>query len=446
MSRPSPTLRRMAPFVGAATLLVVVALFLGSRGRVAEPAAVPPPRAVPAVAATVAPQPAFERRESTIGKRGTLAGALDDLGIEAPGEWVVAVDEIQDVRRLRPGTGVAGRFDATGPVTLVVRDAADRWIEVERTEDGRLAATRREVPTRVSVETAVGEVEVSVAAALSELDWGASLTHAFADIFQWDIDLLVDPRPGDRLRIVYEVERAEALPSEIPAFGARRDTAGAFLGLGRVLAARYDGERASSSAFWIEDDAGDGNYYDAEGKPLRKAFLKSPLNYRRISSGFSRARRHPVTGKVRPHYGVDFAAPRGTPVAATADGRVSHVGWLGGAGKAVKVRHGSEYETLYGHLSRYARGLSRGQTVRQGDVIGYVGSTGLATGPHLHYTLYISGRPVDPLRFKSPSVEPLPAELEPALIAAVYRWDAVMERLVPPVTVAEALAPSLSSF
>jgi murein DD-endopeptidase MepM/ murein hydrolase activator NlpD len=161
---------------------------------------------------------------------------------------------------------------------------------------------------------------------------------------------------------------------------------------------------------------------------MRKTFLKSPLNYRRISSGFSRARRHPITRRVVPHHGVDFAAARGTPVVAAADGRVISAGWDGPLGRAVRLRHGSEYVTVYGHLKGFANGIRGGSEVHQNQVIGYVGSTGRATGPHLHYTLIHAGRPVDPMRFRNPPVEPLAAELRPRLARAMRVWSPMLHR------------------
>jgi murein DD-endopeptidase MepM/ murein hydrolase activator NlpD len=179
-----------------------------------------------------------------------------------------------------------------------------------------------------------------------------------------------------------------------------------------------------------------GRYYDADGDPLHKTFLKSPLNYRRISSRFSNARRNPVTRRVVPHHGVDFAAAPGTPVVAAADGRVVSTGWQGALGHAVRIRHGSEYTTVYGHLRGFAAGIRAGTDVRQNQVIGYVGSSGRATGPHLHYTLTHRGRPIDPMRFRNPPVEPLAPEMMPRLERAKLAWAPLLER--DPVTVAGA--------
>jgi len=209
---------------------------------------------------------------------------------------------------------------------------------------------------------------------------------------------------------------------------AARLRAGDVLGPGRILAASYDGERGSARAYWIDGGADGGGYFDADGNPLRKTFLKSPLNYRRISSRFSRARRNPVTRKVVPHHGVDYAAATGTPVVASADGSVVSASWDGPLGRAVRVRHGSEYVTIYGHLSGFARGIRAGARVRQNQVIGFVGATGRATGPHLHYTVLHRGRAIDPLRMDNPAVEPLAPEHRPDLRLAVARWSGLLDR------------------
>jgi len=227
------------------------------------------------------------------------------------------------------------------------------------------------------------------------------------------------------------VRKLGQLPRDLPRFGDQAGEPGEFVALGRILAATYQGSRARSSAFWVGNETGNGNYYDMQGRPLRKSFLKSPLNYRRISSGFSRARRHPVTKRVVPHHGVDYVAAPGTPVSATADGRVISAGWDGPLGKAVRIRHGSEYVTIYGHLRGIAKGIHNGADVRQNQVIGYVGSTGRTTGPHLHYTLQHRGSPINPLKFKSPSADPLPPEMKPQLEIAKRKWLPLLDAIRP---------------
>jgi murein DD-endopeptidase MepM/ murein hydrolase activator NlpD len=226
-----------------------------------------------------------------------------------------------------------------------------------------------------------------------------ALIMEFTDIFQWDVDFLVDCRRGDRFDLL--VARNYILGND----GKWRPG-----GYAPIQRASYVAEDTLLRAYRYA-----GNrigYFSADGTPFAKAFLRSPLNYRRISSYFSRGRRHPILKIVRPHNGVDFAAAYGTPVVAAGDGVVRELGYeRRGMGRFVRIRHTNRrFETLYGHLSRYARGLKVGKRVRQGEVIAYVGSTGLSTGPHLHYTFKIDGRAVDPLRIPNPGLPPLDGE------------------------------------
>jgi murein DD-endopeptidase MepM/ murein hydrolase activator NlpD len=365
-----------------------------------------------------------------VGRRGTLAGTLDRLGAspELRQALLETIGVQLNLRRLSPRTGIVVTEDGDSRwLGVTLRPEAARVLEVDLTgENDKAAARWIDLPVETEVRTASAEVRQSVAQALAGLDDGNHLTLAFADIFQWDVDLLVDPRPGDRVAIVYEVNHLGAVSTALPEFGDAPRTAGEVLGPGRILAASYRGRIASGEAFWLDDADGTGDYYDADGRTLRKTFLKSPLNYRRISSRFSRARRNPVTRRVVPHHGVDYAADTGTPVVASADGRVAAAGWDGPLGKAVRIRHGSEYETIYGHLRSFAKGIRRGVQVRQNQVIGYVGATGRATGPHLHYTVRHRGRPIDPLRIENPPVEPLSPSRLPALAAVVERWEPML--------------------
>jgi murein DD-endopeptidase MepM/ murein hydrolase activator NlpD len=369
-----------------------------------------------------------------IGQGGTLAAACNRLGLEAETRRQVLemADRHLDLRRLSPRAGVAVRRDESGrPVSLAIRSATDRFLRITLPNDrSALRAELLPLAVQTRLETTGGVVSSSVAQALGHTAHNHTLTQAYADIFQWDVDLLVDPRPGDEVKLVYEVETLGTVPSDLPRFGDSATEPGEFFGLGRILAATYRGANADATAFWVEDGVAWGNYYDDEGRPLRKSFLRSPLNYRRISSGFSSARRHPVTRRVVPHHGVDFAAAPGTPITATSDGRVVSVGWDGALGQAVRLRHGSEYVTVYGHMRGFARGIKSGVEVRQGQVIGYVGSTGRATGPHLHYTVLQHGRPINPMTIKNESVDPLDDRMLPRLAESRRRYAQVLEGIL----------------
>ncbi|MBN2407165.1 MAG: peptidoglycan DD-metalloendopeptidase family protein [Elusimicrobia bacterium] len=210
----------------------------------------------------------------------------------------------------------------------------------------------------------------------------------FADIFQWQIDFFTDVRPEDKFLLVY---------TQYYVAGEKVDD-------GQILVAGYKGKSINYTAIGFRDGES-YSYYDAEGNSLRKQFLKAPLSYKRISSYFSYRRMHPILKYVRSHLGIDYAAPVGTPVSSIGAGKVTGAGWKGGFGRTVTVRHNSIYTTQYGHLSRYARGIKKGVYVKQGQVIGYVGTSGLSTGPHLDFRINRYGRPVNFLKLELPPAE-----------------------------------------
>ena len=211
-----------------------------------------------------------------------------------------------------------------------------------------------------------------------------------AAIFAWDIDFAMDLRKGDRFAVLY---RPEPKNSKGHAH--------------RILAARFINRGKTYTAVYYKNKTGHAGYYTGQGVSLRKAFLRNPVKYRRISSYFNLRRKHPVLNRIRAHKGVDYAAPTGTPVRATGNGKIVWRGNKGGYGKTLVIRHGRKYSTLYAHLSAYERGLRVGKRVRQGDIIGYIGATGLATGPHLHYEFRVYGRHHDPLTVKLPQARAL---------------------------------------
>ncbi len=212
-----------------------------------------------------------------------------------------------------------------------------------------------------------------------------------SEIYAWTIDFFALQK-GDSIRVYYDESYVDNTRT----------------GIGRIYAAQFYHGRAWQEAYYFETED-IHSYFDGDGKSLRKAFLKAPLNYKRISSHFSYARVHPIYKTVRAHTGVDYAAPTGTPVVALGDGVVTFAAYKGGGGNTIKIKHNSTYTTAYLHLSKYAKGLKVGSRVKQGEVIGYVGATGSATGPHLDFRVWKNGTPVDPLKLESPPVEPVPA-------------------------------------
>jgi len=401
------------------------------RPRPSAPGAVPAHEIEPADDEPVIAALAVTHNKVCLGRGGTLAGAMARLGL-TPAESQPLIEALRgelDFARLPATTGLTAAVDERGAlVALSVRAETNRFYRIVPARSAEEAPRTQSVtlPTSIRVESTTGEVRHSVRQALDSAESAEELTLAFADIFQWDIDLLVEPRSGDRVSLVYQVRVLGEVPPDLPPFGSAASTTGQRLGLGRILAASYDGRIAQSTAFWVQRTGGGGSYFDDRGAPLRKTFLKSPLNYRRISSGFSNGRRHPVTRRVVPHHGVDFAARAGTPVVAAADGRVISAKWHGPPGQAIRIRHGSEYVSVYGHLRGFAPSIRAGAEVHQDQVIGYVGSTGRATGPHLHYTLIHRGRPIDPLRFRNPPAGPLAADLLPQLDRVKRLWGPLL--------------------
>jgi murein DD-endopeptidase MepM/ murein hydrolase activator NlpD len=257
-------------------------------------------------------------------------------------------------------------------------------------------------------------IRTSLFAATDDADIPDSVASQLAEIFAGDIDFHRDLRQGDHLSAVYESF----------AFNGREVKSG------RVLAAEFVNQGKSLRAVWYaDDDAGrTGAYYTPEGKSLRKAFLRSPLEFSRISSGFG-LRMHPIQQRWRQHTGVDYAAPEGTRVKATADGIVDFVGQQGGYGNIVHIRHHSGYATWYAHLSAFAKGLRRGMRVAQGDVIGFVGHTGWATGPHLHYEFRVNNQFRNPLAISFPAAQPIAADRLPRFNARTQPLLAQLELL-----------------
>jgi murein DD-endopeptidase MepM/ murein hydrolase activator NlpD len=268
-----------------------------------------------------------------------------------------------------------------------------------------------EVLTRTyDTHTAVvaGEIESSLFSTIADIGEHDQLAFDLSEIFAWDIDFNTEIQVGDAFRVAVE----------------KLSLDGRFVRYGPIFAATFQRGDRTLYAVRYEGSQGTG-YYDLEGVPLRKAFLRSPLRFTRISSRFSRSRLHPILKIRRPHLGIDYAAPQGTPVMAASDGVVVAAGWSGGYGRIVRLRHANGYQTLYGHLSRIL--VRRGQRVTQGERIGAVGRTGLATGPHLDYRMSLNGTWVDPLRVQLPPAEPIPPDEVEAYLVAMNRHMALLE-------------------
>ena len=331
-----------------------------------------------------------------------------------------ACDTVFDVRKMRAGNKVQAyyQFDTTG--TGSTDGPALKYVVYERNKIDRVIFRTSE-PFKVwswtkPVESTREYADVTIKSSLwnDMLAAGISpqLIVPLSEIYAWSVDFF-GLQPGDRFRVLYEQRKCD---DEIIAV----DT---------IYYAEFvrDGKMIPAIMF---DQGDNGNlYWNEKGESLRKAFLKAPLKFTRISSGFSYHRKHPVTGKVRAHTAVDYAAPTGTPVMTIGDGTVISAGWTNGGGNTVKVRHNSVYTTSYMHLSRYGAGIKAGVRVRQGDVIGYVGSTGMSTGPHLDFRVWKNGTPINPLKMDSPPSEPIKPENMSALDSTFRHYRYVIDSL-----------------
>ncbi len=330
--------------------------------------------------------------------------------------WRTALSEEIDARALLPGTLFSGRLSPSDRLeSLVVTLDLRTEVHLE-TEGGTVLATKVERPIHSEIVRFEGVIESSLFGAIDTIGASPELAVRMADIFQWDIDFLRDIRRGDQFVALVEERRVD----------------GEFFGYGTLYGARFVNNGKELNCFAFADANGAVGYYDLDGAPVKKQFLRSPLKFSRITSRFSLNRFHPVHKKRMPHYGVDYGAPTGTPAHATATGTVTFVGRNGGAGNMVRLRHSNGYETNYLHLSRFAKGIRKGARVSQGQVVGYVGSTGWSTGPHLDYRVKKNGQWINPLLISSPPADPLPEALLRRYLAHALAMLEVMEGREPP--------------
>ena len=338
--------------------------------------------------------------EWTVQPGETFTGLFTRLGMDSDESFRLAkaCDSVFDVRRLRAGNGLEVYFDSLGHDVKYVVYNNDRIHQtVFKCFDSLEVWTSDK---EVTYEKKFADVQIKSSLWNDMTSAGASpfLILKLSDIYAWTVDFF-GLQDGDRFRMVYGQTLCE---NEI-------------ISVDTVYYAVFSRDGKEVPAILYDQGDGGNKYWNAKGESLKKAFLKAPLQFTRISSGFSYARRHPVTGRIRPHTAIDYAAPTGTPVMSIGDGTVLSVGWAGGGGNTVKIRHNSSYVTSYMHLSRYAKGLKAGQHVHQGQVIGYVGATGTATGPHLDFRVYKDGTAINPLKMESPSADPIRPENLPAL-------------------------------
>jgi murein DD-endopeptidase MepM/ murein hydrolase activator NlpD len=326
---------------------------------------------------------------------------------------------IYDLGRIRPGQKyeIFTRDDNSIEKILLSIDETS-YIEIAVAPEG-IEVDRREYPYEISVKQASGIITQSLFMSIMDQDLPIELGAKLINIYAWDIDFFTEIRKNDFFRVIYEERRMLDGPDH------EENTA-----VGRILAAEFNTSGNSRYCFLFDNRTDFPDYFDDEGKSLRKQLLKAPLSYTRISSGYSKRRFHPVLHTYAPHLGIDYAAPTGTPVMSTGDGTVITASRTKANGNYVKIRHNNSYISYYLHFSRFAKGIKQGTKVKQGQVIGYVGATGYATGPHLDYRVKKNGRFVNPRRLKLPPAKPVSDENMAAFTAKRDSLIAVM-RAVP---------------
>ena len=329
--------------------------------------------------------------------------------------------DIFPLSRLKAGQPYKIRHQKDNFLSLEYEIGTEEKLSIEQ-QNGTFSVACKPIHYDVQKEIVQATVKSSLFGAVQNINESPELAIRLAGIFAWDVDFVRDIRPGDSFKAVVE----------------KRSRKGKSAGYGRILAAQFTNKGITHQAFLYTDKQGVSSYYDGQGKSVRKAFLKAPLSFSRISSGYSKSRFHPVLKVWRPHHGIDYAAPRGTPIKALGDGVIKTVAYAKGAGRYVKVRHPNGYVSVYNHMSRYARGLKRGKHVKQGETIGYVGSTGLSTGPHLDFRMKKYGKYVNPLKIKSPPVDPVPQKELARFKRSISPLMAVLEGKKPLLALAES--------
>lgn len=356
--------------------------------------------------------PKIERFDFKLTGNNTFYQIMSALNVPGPEilDIVKKAKPVFDLTRMREDS-VIKAFTIDGRLQKVEYKFSDyEFLVVERDPDGFMAAKKGELPHEVRETVVTGTIENSLYEDALKAGADPQAVVALTDIFAWDIDFASDIHKGDSFRILSEMLYVEGVPVKT----------------GRLLGAEMENGGKDYTAIYYEGKNGKG-YYDDKGRSLKKTLLKSPLRFRRITSTFSRGRYHPILKRYRPHHGIDYGAPTGTPIESAGSGVVKYAGWKGGYGKYIEVKHSNGYTTAYGHLSRIGKGVRSGSKVDQGQVIGYVGSTGISTGPHLHYEVKAGGRLINPLSIKSIPGVPVPKK-ELSQFAAVR--DGVLDKLI----------------
>lgn len=354
-------------------------------------------------------------REARIQRGDTIASLLNRLQVEdeAAVNFIRSAKHAKTLYQLVPGRSVRAQTSEDGELIALRYIASDSTLlSVDRDGTG-FKATEQAAPLDTRVAMKSGEIRSSLFGATDAAGVPDAIATQMAEAFSSDIDFHLDIRKGDRFTVLYETHFSQGEPIKT----------------GRMLAAEYVNQGKVFRAIYFKDREGREGYFTPDGENLRKAYLRSPLEFSRITSGFSSARLHPVLQTWRAHKGVDYGAPTGTRIRATADATVAVAGKQGGYGNVIILQHGGNISTVYGHLSAFSKGLRQGARVRQGDVIGYVGSTGMATGPHLHYEFRVAGVQRNPLTVPMPQAFPIATQYKNDFLATTHPLTAKLQML-----------------
>ncbi|MHA6495476.1 peptidoglycan DD-metalloendopeptidase family protein [Pseudomonas borbori] len=342
----------------------------------------------------IADQPVdLGRRVITVANGDTLSTVFNKVGLSATTLHAVlsSSKEAKQLSRLKVGQTLEFQLSPEGKLESLNTKLSDlESISLAKNDEG-FSFKRELVKPDVRTTYAHGVINSSLFLSAKRAGLSHGLTMDLANVFGYDIDFAMDIRDGDEFEMVYEEKVVN----------------GKQVGTGNILSARFTNRGKTFTAVRYTDKQGNTSYYGEDGTSMRKAFIRTPVDFARISSRFSNGRRHPILNKIRAHKGVDYAAPHGTPIKAAGDGKVALAGRKGGYGNTVVLQHGSRYRTLYAHMQGFAKGVRTGSHVKQGQIIGYIGTTGLSTGPHLHYEFQVNGTHVDPLSQKLPMADPI---------------------------------------
>jgi len=357
----------------------------------------------------VLPEPEKEIIHGRITKNMTLSEMLisNSFPHELIDQLVSTSKAVYDLRKLRIGNRFELERNADGTLySFRYNVDSEKYLQILRV-DNSFQAQLLPFEYENRVHRVLGTIHSSLFDTIARLEETDQLALNMAEIFSWDIDFNTEIQRGDRFSLVVEKLYLE----------------GDFVKYGNILALLFSNGGNIYNGYYFEDAEGESGYFDDNGQSLKRDFLKSPVKFSRISSRFSRRRFHPILKRRLPHLGVDYAAPRGTPVVAAGNGRIQFKGWRGGFGKFVEIKHRNGFTTMYAHLSRFSAALRRGMKVTQGQVIGYVGSTGLSTGPHLDYRVKRNGVFVNPLTLKMKPSKPLKTKYQEAFQEVKTRWQ-----------------------